>query len=75
MRLVDKVFLEQWQFKKGKYEGQTIETVLHNDPSYVKWYCETVDGTGEIPEWIYDTAHQKLFDIQDRKFLNDSLFD
>lgn len=38
----------------GKYEQQTIEDVIEDDPDYMKWFAETfnIDFTEEVLERI-----------------------
>lgn len=28
----------------GKYRGKTVSEVLEQDPSYLRWFCDCVDG-------------------------------
>jgi hypothetical protein len=36
----------------GKFEGQTLRWVYEQEPSYLAWFCDTVDGCEEVKEAI-----------------------
>ena len=36
----------------GKFEGQTLRWVYEQEPSYLAWFHETVDGCEEVKEAI-----------------------
>jgi hypothetical protein len=36
----------------GKYKGKPISEVFRQDPSYLTWFCDTVDGNEELKRAI-----------------------
>jgi hypothetical protein len=36
----------------GKFKGQTLRWVYEQEPSYLAWFCETVDGCEQVKEAI-----------------------
>ena len=37
----------------GKHKGKTLATVLQEEPSYLCWFVETVDGYNDLKEAIF----------------------
>ena len=37
----------------GKHKGKTLATVLREEPSYLCWFVETVDGYNDLKEAIF----------------------
>ena len=36
----------------GKHRGKTVTEVLRQDPSYLSWFCDTVDGNETLKRAI-----------------------
>jgi len=45
----------------GKFEGQTLRWVDEQEPSYLAWFHETVDGCEEVKEATVDRVCEELF--------------
>jgi hypothetical protein len=43
---------EESRMPFGKYRGKPVSEVLRRDPSYLTWFCDTVDGNDGLKRAI-----------------------
>jgi len=46
----------------GKYKGRSIDDILENDPSYLRWMLKNVDGTFFSPDINTELALAEAYD-------------
>lgn len=49
----------EWEFNFGKYKGETVEAVLHDDPGYIVWCCDYTEKLDNLDPNILRLAQIK----------------